>query len=71
MIQGFRILAYDGSSARVDVGSRGSVQGQTVTVSGVYELVWQDGDWKLSTDVPEPLNVAAIPDLTGYIAWGE
>lgn len=71
MIQGFRILKYDGTSARVDIGSRGSFQGQTVTVSGVYELVWQDGDWKLSTEVAEPLNVAAIPDLAGYIAWGE
>lgn len=67
---GFRLLAYDGDSARVDLAVRGTFDGTTVTVSGVYELVWQGGDWKISSDVAEPLNVAAIPDAAGYIAWG-
>ena len=70
-IVGFRLLHYDGETARVDLAARASSQGQTVTVSGVYELIWQDGDWKISADVAEPLNVATIPDLAGYIPWEE
>lgn len=68
-IVGFRVLAYDGATARIDVAVRASFE-TTVTVSGVYELVWQGGDWKLSSDVREPLDVAAIPDLAGYVSWG-
>lgn len=70
-VAGFRLLAYDGSTANVDVAMVASVQGQTVNMSAVYPLVWSDGDWKLSTDTPEPGNVASIPDLTGYTPWGQ
>lgn len=70
-IAGFRLLNYDGGSARVDLAVRSSVEGQATTFSGVYELVWQDGDWKVSADVSQPLDMAAIPDTAGYIAWGE
>jgi hypothetical protein len=38
----------------------------------VYLLAWEAGDWKLSvTDPNAPINVANIPDLAGYISWGE
>lgn len=70
-VAGFRLLAYNGTSARVDVAMVGSVAGRTVSMSAVYPLVWSAGDWKVSTDSPEPGNVASIPDLSGYIAWGE
>lgn len=70
-IAGFRLLHYDGETARVDLAVRASSQGQNLTLSGVYELVWQDGDWKISADVPQPLNTATVPDLAGYITWGE
>ena len=70
-IQGFRLLAYTGDTARVDIAVRATVNGQTVVFSGVYDLVWQSGDWKISTETPEPLNMAQIPDVSGYIAWGE
>jgi hypothetical protein len=33
--------------------------------------VWQNGDWKISTDVAQPLNIAAIPNASGYVSWGE
>lgn len=69
-VTGFRVLHYDGETARIDLAIRATAETSTVMVSGVYELVWQDGDWKISADVPEPLNVAAIPDAAGYIAWG-
>lgn len=70
-VAGFRLLAYDGQSARVDVAVRGATGGQTVNLSMVYALVWEDGDWKLRvTDPSIPIDVANIPDLVGYIAWG-
>ncbi|RJF44919.1 hypothetical protein D4740_01835 [Actinomyces sp. 2119] len=70
-IVGFRLLEYEGSTARVDIAGRATVEGQTLTVSGVYELVWQGGDWKLSSEVAEPLTLAEIPDTSGYVIWGE
>lgn len=70
-VAGFRLLAYDGDTARIDVAVRGSAGGQSVNLSMVYTLVWEDGDWKLSvTDPNAPINVANIPDLMGYISWG-
>jgi hypothetical protein len=69
-VAGFRLLAYDGDTARVDVAVRGATGGQTVNLSMVYTLVWEAGDWKLQvTDPNAPINVANIPDLTGYISW--
>lgn len=70
-IAGFRLLAYDGESARVDLALVASTQGETVTASFVYELVWVDGDWKIDTSTPEPGNFSTIPDLAGYVPWGE
>lgn len=70
-IEGFRMLNYDGDTARVDLAVATAADGQPVSVSGVYELVWQNGDWKISTDVAQPLNIAAIPNASGYVSWGE
>ncbi|MEE6289295.1 hypothetical protein V2J52_16700 [Georgenia sp. MJ173] len=68
---GFRLLHYDGETARVDLAVRGSAAGQAATLSGVYELVWQHGDWRISADISQPLDMATIPDAAGYISWGE
>lgn len=70
-IAGFRMLGYDGDTARVDVAIATTNGFQAVYISGVYELVWQDGDWKISSDVTEPLEVAAIPNIIDYVPWGE
>lgn len=70
-IVGFRLLHYDGETARVDLAVRGSAEGQAATLSGVYELVWQDGDWKINTEVSQPLDMATLPDAAGYVPWGE
>lgn len=69
-VAGFRMLSYDEVSARVDLGVRASSQNQIITASTVYELVWQDGDWKISADVERPVDVATIPDFAGYTPWG-
>ena len=68
-IQGFRVLEYSPATARVDLGARVSTKGQVVNLSSVYELVWQDNDWKISTNVPTPIDVSTIPDLAGYTPW--
>lgn len=70
-LQGFRVLSVDASTAEVDLGVRVSIGGQVTYISSVYELVWQDGDWKISADSLEPISFTAIPDLVGYIPWGE
>lgn len=70
-IAGFRVLSYDGDGARIDVAARVAGSGNTAYGSIIYELVWEDGDWKLHVTNPEsPLNMAQIPDLAGYINWG-
>lgn len=70
-IVGFRILHYDAATARVDVAVRLSAPEGTVLASGVYDLAWADGDWRISTASPEPISIAPIPDLIGYVPWGE
>ena len=70
-VSGFRLLSYDGQNARVDVAVTGSVDGQVVYLSMIYDLVWEDGDWKLIVDDPTaPISVATIPSVAGYIAMG-
>jgi len=71
-VAGFRLLAYDGTSARVDVAVQATGSGNTVLASAVYDLVWEAGDWKLlPQDLSNPLRLAEIPDTAGYIGWGE
>lgn len=71
-IAGFRLLDYNGDTATVDVAVRGATGGQTVNLSMVYSLVWEEGDWKLRVDDPRaPIDVATLPDLAGYITWGQ
>ena len=70
-IEGFRILNYDGKHATIDLAVSVSTASGTTTVSGVYTLVWVDGDWKVSTENATPLDVAPIPNVAGYTTWGE
>lgn len=67
---GFRMLSYDGETARVDLAVRGSSEATTVTASAVYELIWEDGDWKINSNIANPFDFATIPDTSGYIPWG-
>ena len=69
-IAGFRVLEYTGEAATVDIAVEGSADGTPVVGSFIYDLVWEAGDWKLDASSAAPFNFAAIPDLTGYIAWG-
>jgi hypothetical protein len=70
-VAGFRVLSYDGATATVDLLIEGSAEGQNVTMSAVYFLVWENGDWKLSAeDSSAPVDFAAVADSSGYVPWG-
>lgn len=68
-VAGFKVLDYTGGTATIDLGIDGTYKGQQAYASAVYLLTWQDGDWRLRSDVEEPLNVSVLPNLAGYIPW--
>lgn len=69
-VVGFKMLAYEGSTARVDVAVEASGSGETVVGSYVYELIWQEGDWKLNSEAPTPFNFSTVANTAGYVPWG-
>ena len=72
-IQGFRLLSYNGSEASVDVAFRVTPDGQSTLGSMVYDLRWEDGDWKVvvqDNGLPSD-DLQLIPDLAGYVSWRE
>jgi len=70
-IAGFRVLAYEGNTSRVDVAYRATLNGEVVYGSLVADMVWADGDWKLNADVDNPARISQLPDLSGYTSWTE
>jgi hypothetical protein len=68
-VTGFKIAAYDGDTATVDLALDYSAVG---LVSVPLRLVWQEGDWKMVlTDAGElPLSPSPIENLGGYTPWG-
>lgn len=72
-LQGFRVLAYDGDTARIDVAARVDTSGSNSLGSAVYELTWENGDWHIyaqSADEPG-VNISSISSLQGYTPWSE
>lgn len=72
-LAGFRVLAYDGASARIDVAARVDASSGAGLVSGIYELVWEEGDWRIyaSSGEASGASVEPIESLSGYTAWSE
>ncbi|PYF96373.1 hypothetical protein SAMN05216184_11933 [Georgenia satyanarayanai] len=69
-VAGFRLLNFNGESATVDMAIEAVGGGNTKYASAIYELVWEAGDWKLlPQDVTNPLRMAQIPDISGYVVW--
>lgn len=68
-IVGFKVLSYTDSAARIDIGVEASGSAQSVMGSYVYELTWQDGDWKLNSDAPTPFNFSTVQSTAGYVPW--
>lgn len=66
-IVGFRLLSYDGERAVIDLAVRvDSSQGVLLTTP--FEVVWEDGDWKLVIG-EEPPASAPLQSLGGYISF--
>lgn len=67
-VAGFKIAAYNGQDATVDLALNYSTG---TLVSLPMRLMWVDGDWKLIlTDSGQlPLAPAEISNLGGYIPW--
>lgn len=70
-IAGFKLMAYTGDTARVDVGIIGKAEGQSVYLSSMTQLRWVDGDWKLDGDIADYSAPAVLPDLAGFKLWSE
>lgn len=68
-VVGFKVLAYTGTTARVDIAVEATSAGQVVTASYVYELTWQSGDWKLNSDAPNPFNFSTVSSSASYVQW--
>lgn len=69
-IRGFQIISYSASSAYVDLASQATAEGETGLVHQRFELVWEEGDWKVRF-APDGTAVRtdALQDLTGYVPW--
>lgn len=70
-IAGFRVVAYNGVQATVDVGLRVTTTSSTSLMSQVVDLVWVGGDWKIrsSDDANFLTPVRLLTDLGGYVPW--
>ncbi|VXB63741.1 hypothetical protein [Pseudoclavibacter sp. 8L] len=68
-IVGYRMLAFDGDTARVDVAQRVSVDGASSFIAAVVDLVWIDGDWRIPSDEPAPVRLQSLGDVGGYVRW--
>ena len=69
-VVGFKVLSYGTDTARVDLAVETSGSAQTVYASAVYELIWQEGDWKLNSDAAAPFDFGTVPNVNGYVPWG-
>lgn len=69
-ISGFKLLAYDGETASVDVAVTAVRDGRTVYLSSIVPLRWADGDWMFDFTPEQALAPAQLPNLAGYIVWG-
>lgn len=68
---GFKLLSYDGETARVDLGVTGTGKGKTIYMSMIVPLVWEDGDWKMDFTESDMRSPAQLPNLAGYALWKE
>ncbi|WP_440711797.1 hypothetical protein [Herbiconiux sp. YIM B11900] len=68
-IVGYKINAYDGAGATVDLVLQVANSGALVSIPTV--LSWHDGDWKVVVDDSgnSPLDSAQVENLGGYTPW--
>jgi hypothetical protein len=68
-VVGYRVLGYDGESAKIDLALE-LASGQYLSM--VNDMVWEDGDWKgvVTDEGIAPTQPSQIVDLNGYVLWG-
>jgi hypothetical protein len=68
-VAGFKVDAYTGSNATVDVAWTITSEGGAL-VSNPVVLQWEEGDWKVVlTETGAPIAPAPLENLGGYIPW--
>ena len=70
-LYGFRILESQETTAIVDLGYQASADGRSINLSIVYNLVWDDGDWKLQSEDTVPVTSATLSSFVNYTPWRE
>lgn len=66
-IRGFRVLAYDGDTAMIDIALQSETGGYA---HQALELHWEEGDWKLRVSPDGSMAPASpLPGLTGYVPF--
>ena len=67
-LAGYRYVSYTPSQADISIVLQGP-QGKTLAV--VTTMTWRAGDWKYVFPAGGMPSYEAIPDLSGYIPWGD
>ena len=70
-LYGFKILDAKETSAIIDLGYQASADGRNINMSIVYNLTWDDGDWKLQSESTVPISSAVLSSFVNYIPWRE
>ena len=67
-LAGYRYVSYTPSQAEISIVLQGP-QGKTLAV--VTTMSWRGGDWKYVFPSGGMPSYEVIPDLTGYVPWGD
>lgn len=70
-LYGFRILEASETKAVIDLGYQASADGRSLNLSIVYNLVWDDGDWKLQSEQTMPVSSSVLSSFVNYTPWRE
>mgnify|MGYP002522287604 CR=1 FL=1 len=70
-LYGFRILESNETTAIIDLGYQASADGRGLNLSIVYNLVRDNGDWKLQSEPTSPISSSALSSFVNYTPWRE
>lgn len=70
-LYGFRMLEASATKAIIDLGYQASADGRNLNLSIVYNLVWDDGDWKLQSEQTMPVSSSVLSSFVHYTPWRE
>ncbi|GAA4419017.1 hypothetical protein GCM10023169_09260 [Georgenia halophila] len=71
VIAGYAVREADEDSASIAiVVEAGEEDGPPHLVAVTADLVWRDGDWKLSSEKAQSVRYELVHSLDDYVAWG-